>query len=116
MTANRAFSKARSRLNHRFERLKELFASVDVSSGSFDDVIVAFVDEDPSFYREVENRDRVYQVNVGLPSGDFKLADERLLMAIAGQLRKVIEHAPTSEERRAEMRSQLSSWESEIRQ
>ena len=117
MTANRAYSKARRRLHSKLDELKKLFIGMRLKDQPFDLILVSFVDEPPGLYREIQNKDRVYQVELGLPEMEsYKPEnDPELLMAIADQLRTVLERCPVDSETRDELLRRFSQWESAIR-
>jgi hypothetical protein len=117
MTADRAFSKAGSRLAAKLKELEESLSTVTLSSGAIDDVIVMLVDQPPEYFREIKNKDGVYQVEIGSPAVvSYRPADdEKLLLNIIGQVRTALAHAPISDTDRDELLSQMSAWEEQTR-
>jgi hypothetical protein len=117
VTANRAFSKAGSRLSAQLKELEQTLSTVKLSAGAIDDIIVMFVDQPPSYFREIRNRDRVYQVEVGAPTVvSYRAIDDgNLLVGILKQVRTVLERAPITGIDRNNLLSRFSAWEEQTR-
>lgn len=113
MTANRLFSKARRRVAERIDQLSDSVSEIDLSDDGFaSGIIVVFVDEPEDFFREVPNRDSVYQVNVGIPSGlQFLPSDDRTyLEKVSIVLERVFLRIPIAESQRKHLQKALRNW------
>ncbi len=113
-TGNRRFLKAKRRLYNYIHNLQQACNEVlDFENAEFEGVIISFVDQHYDYLLEVPNRDRVYQVEVGMDQEGLSFRsedDEKLLARMSPQIRKALMNSPFSDHDKAILLELHQKW------
>lgn len=115
-TSNRRFPKALRRVHDKIEALKVLLAPIEVS-GRVNNVMLTFIDEDPSVIRVTTRgkTDDIYEVDVGY---DFAHAyppedDVLVIQLIEEKLKDVMDTSDAFASKREELLRLIMHWTTE---
>ncbi len=115
-TTNRRFPKALRRIHAKIDGLKALLDPIGLP-GRFNDVMLTFVDDDPSVIRVTKRgkADDVYEVDVGydFAAGYPPEDDVLVIQLIEEKLKQVVDGDASFDAKRAELQQVITDWTTE---
>lgn len=115
ITKNRTWGKAFNRIFGQFKKLELMLADIELESAK--GIIIIFEDAAPDFRQETKNKDRIYQMSIGLPFNRLSLKpenDKELLATCAEQIEKILEIAPFTKSALKTALLKFASWREQI--
>jgi hypothetical protein len=115
-TTNRRFPKALRRIPGKIDDLKALLNPIGLA-GRFNDVMLTFVDDDPSVVRVTKRgkADDIYEVDVGYDFAAAYPAEDDVLVVqlIEEKLKQVVDGDAGFDAKRAELLRVITDWTTE---
>ena len=117
MTRNRRFSKAMRRVQKQIDTLKDRLKIIRVAVPRYDNLLLTFVDEDPS-YTNVNTKGRnddIFEVNVGYDySHDYPPEDDVLVIQLLETvLERILVNNDVFGDKQKELLTIVENWTTE---
>lgn len=115
-TESRKLIKAIRRFYNTFDSFQKEIESLEIQDKTYDGIILSLVDEDEDFFKETTNKDRIYDVDVGI-STDLSLLpndDKNFFSYVYDKMVLVIDKCKIEKSDKKKIKDVLSDWKKSL--
>jgi len=115
-TESRKLIKAIRRFYNTFESFQKEIESLEIQDTTYDGIIISLVDEDEDYFKETPNKDRIYDVDVGISNNLSLLPNEdiKFFSFIHDKIEFVLDKCKLEQSDKEKIKDVILSWKNSL--